>query len=149
MIIRDRTSRVRTFFTASTWIVLALSLCTGAFADSADPLQDELMDLSLDELLSVEVTSVSRRAQSLSTVAAAIFVISEQDIRRSGATTIPDALRMVPGVNVAQIDGNKWAVTARGANGRFAAKLLVLMDGRTIYSPLFYRSVLGYSGHKP
>ena len=84
------------------------------------------MDLSLEELLNVEVTSVSRRAQSLSTAAAAIFVISEQDIHRSGATTIPGALRMVPGVNVAQIDGNKWAVTARGANGRFAAKLLVL-----------------------
>lgn len=98
---------------------------------------DELIDLSLEELLNVEVTSVSRRSQSLSTAAAAAFVVTEQDIRRSGATTIPDVLRMVPGINVAQIDGNKWAVTARGFNGRFAGKLLVLMDGRTIYSPLF------------
>jgi len=111
-----------------------------AFADGADGIdvaQDALMDLSLEELLGVEVTSVSRRSESLSTAAAAIYVVSQQDIRRSGVTTIPDALRMVPGVNVAQIDGNKWAVTARGSNGRYAAKLLVLMDGRTIYSPLF------------
>lgn len=126
MITHSRTSIVRTFFNRSAWSLIAISLSTAAFADGAEPLQDELMDLSLEELLNVEVTSVSRRAQSLSTAAAAIFVISEQDIRRSGATTIPDALRMVPGVNVAQIDGNKWAVTARGANGRFAAKLLVL-----------------------
>ncbi|MDH3440317.1 MAG: TonB-dependent receptor [Gammaproteobacteria bacterium] len=108
-----------------------------ALAADADVAQDDLIELSLEELLNVEVTSVSRRSQSLSTAAAAVFVISEQDIRRSGATTIPGALRMVPGVNVAQIDGNKWAVTARGFNGRFAAKLLVLVDGRTVYTPLF------------
>jgi len=126
MITHNRTSIVRTFLTRSACSLIAISLSGGALADGAEPLQDELIDLSLEELLNVEVTSVSRRAQSLSTAAAAIFVISEQDIHRSGATTIPGALRMVPGVNVAQIDGNKWAVTARGANGRFAAKLLVL-----------------------
>ena len=99
--------------------------------------EDDLMDMSLDELMNLEVTSVSRRPQSLSSAPAAVFVITQSDIRRSGANTLPDALRMAPGVNVAQIDGNKWAVTARGFNGRFAGKLLVLMDGRTIYSPLF------------
>ena len=99
--------------------------------------EDDLMDMSLDELMNLEVTSVSRRPQSLSSAPAAVFVITQSDIRRSGANTIPDVLRMAPGVNVAQIDGNKWAVTARGFNGRFAGKLLVLMDGRTIYSPLF------------
>lgn len=126
------------------WALRCLSLlCAGlllsavTFADGINGTSDELMDLSLEELLNVEVTSVSRRSQSLSTAAAAVFVVTQQDIRRSGATTIPEALRMVPGINVAQIDGNKWAVSARGANGRFAAKLLVLMDGRTIYTPLF------------
>lgn len=98
---------------------------------------DTLMDLSLEALLDIEVTTVSRRGQSLSSAPAAAFVISQSDIRRSGAQSIPDLLRIVPGINVAQIDGNKWAITARGTNGRVAGKLLVLMDGRTVYSPLF------------
>ena len=106
-------------------------------ADAPGGNPDELLDMSLEELLDVEITSVSKRSQSLSTAPAAVFVISQQDMRRSGAQTIPDALRMVPGMNVAQIDGNKWAVTARGFNGRYAAKLLVLIDGRSIYTPLF------------
>ena len=114
-----------------------LTLPSGAFASELAESENGLMDLSIEELLDLEVTTVSRRKQSLSSAAAAVFVITEQDIRRSGASSIPDALRMVPGVNVAQIDGNKWAVTARGFNGRYAGKLLVLMDGRTLYSPLF------------
>lgn len=122
---------------ASALAACALTLNARAQTAPFDDPPGDLIDLSLEELLNVEVTSVSRRSQSLSTAAAAAFVVTEQDIRRSGATTIPDVLRMVPGINVAQIDGNKWAVTARGFNGRFAGKLLVLMDGRTIYSPLF------------
>jgi iron complex outermembrane recepter protein len=94
-------------------------------------------NLSLEDLMSMEVTSASRKSQSLAYTAAAVFVISQEDLRRSGVTTIPDALRMVPGVTVAKIDSSKWAVTARGFNGRFARKLLVLIDGRCIYSPLF------------
>jgi iron complex outermembrane receptor protein len=97
---------------------------------------DFLADLSLEELLSTEITTLSRKAESLGTAPAAVHVISQTDIRRSGARTLPDLLRMVPGMQVAQIDGSKWAVTSRGANGRFANKLLVLMDGRTLYSPL-------------
>jgi iron complex outermembrane receptor protein len=100
-------------------------------SDAAD-----LVDLSLEELLNMEITTLSRKAEDLGDAPAAVFVISQKDIQRSGARTIPDLLRMVPGMQVAQIDGNKWAVTARGANGRFANKLLVLMDGRTLYSPL-------------
>jgi len=98
---------------------------------------EELINLSLAELLQVTVTSVSRKPQALSTSPAAIFVVSQDDIRRSGARTIPDVLRMVPGIQVAQVDASTWAVTARGSNGIFANKLLVLMDGRTLYDPLF------------
>jgi iron complex outermembrane receptor protein len=97
----------------------------------------DLTDLSIEDLMNISVTSVSKRSQPLSEAAAAVFVITQEDIRRSGATTIPDALRMVPGVQVARIDANKWAVTARGANGRFANKLLVLLDGRSVYTPVF------------
>ncbi len=95
-----------------------------------------LADLSLEELLNMEITTLSRKAEDLADAPAAVFVISQNDIARSGARSIPDLLRMVPGMQVAQIDSNKWAVTARGANGRFANKLLVLMDGRSVYSPL-------------
>ena len=97
----------------------------------------DLTSLSLEQLMDIEITSVARKPQKLAETPAAAFIITQEDIRRSGAMTIMHAIRMAPGVQVAQIDGNKWAVTARGANGRFANKLLVLMDGRTIYSPFF------------
>lgn len=97
----------------------------------------DLTDLSLEALMDIEITSVSRKPQKMANAAAAAFVINQEDIRRSGATTIPDLLRMVPGVQVARIDASKWAVSIRGFNGRFANKLLVLKDGRSIYTPLF------------
>ena len=115
---------------------LAGILAAGLGPSEADA-QDDVFELSLAELLNIEVTSVSKRAQRLSDAAAAVFVITADDIRRSGVTTIPDALRLAPGVQVASIDGSNWAVTARGFNGRFANKLLVLIDGRTVYTPLF------------
>jgi iron complex outermembrane receptor protein len=93
--------------------------------------------MSVEDLMNVQVTSVSKRSQKLADAAAAIFVITQEDIRRSGATSIPEALRMVPGLQVARIDENKWAITSRGFNGRFANKLLVLIDGRSVYTPLF------------
>lgn len=96
-----------------------------------------LLDLSLEDLMKIEVTSVSKKAQSLADAAAAVFVINQEDIKRSGATNIPDVLRMAPGVEVGRIDSNKWAVSARGFNGRFANKLLVLIDGRSIYTQAF------------
>ncbi len=130
---RQRAAR----FIVAVSAVLAAVPSAAFDADAPGGNPDELLDMSLEELLDVEITSVSKRSQSLSTAPAAVFVISQQDMRRSGAQTIPDALRMVPGMNVAQIDGNKWAVTARGFNGRYAAKLLVLIDGRSIYTPLF------------
>lgn len=97
----------------------------------------QLVELSFDELLNIEITSVSKKAERLRDAPAAIHVISAADLRRSGARSIPDALRMVPGVQVAQIDANKWAVSARGFNGRFANRLLVLIDGRSVYSPVY------------
>ncbi|HEY6267970.1 MAG TPA: TonB-dependent receptor [Candidatus Acidoferrum sp.] len=87
--------------------------------------------------MNLEVTSVSKKEQKMSQVAAAIFVITQEDIHRSGATNIPDLLRMVPGLNVAQINSNTWAISARGFNFQFASKLLVLIDGRAVYTPLF------------
>ncbi len=127
-----------------------LRLCIGLICYSANAFQafaadterrpdepSDLTELSLEELLNVEVTSVTKQAQPLSQTAAAIFVLTQEDIRRSGATSIPEALRMVPGLQVARLDSSKWAISARGFNGRFANKLLVLIDGRTVYTPLF------------
>ncbi len=98
---------------------------------------DEVPDIGLDELVNAEVVTASRRAQSLHQVAAAVFVITREDIARSGARSLADALAMAPGMEVARIGNNRWAVSARGYNGRFANKLQVLRDGRSLYSPPF------------
>jgi iron complex outermembrane recepter protein len=99
--------------------------------------QTDLTQLSIENLMNVEVTSVSKKEQKLSRVASAVFVITAEDIRRSGAGNIPDLLRMVPGLQVAQISSSTWAITARGFDGQYSNKLLVLVDGRTVYSPIF------------
>ncbi|MGB0127523.1 MAG: TonB-dependent receptor [Rhodocyclaceae bacterium] len=124
-------NRVRVVFLRPAWLGMALSLLAqGAFG------QSDVLDLSLEELLNVEVTTASRKSQRLQEVAAAVFVIAREDIERSGATSIPDALALAPGVQVARLGNNRWAVSVRGFNGRFGNKLLVLRDGRSIYSPL-------------
>lgn len=99
--------------------------------------QADLTNLSIEDLMNFKVTSVSKTQQSLSRAASAIFVITPEAIRRSGANNIPDLLRMVPGLDVAQINANTWAVSARGFNAKFSNELLVLMDGRTVYTPTF------------
>ncbi|MGD9211103.1 MAG: TonB-dependent receptor plug domain-containing protein, partial [Desulfobacteraceae bacterium] len=96
-----------------------------------------LKNLSIEELLQTEVTSVSKRSEQLFDAAAAVFVITQEDIKRSGARSIPEALRMVPGLQVAHINGSTFAITARGFNEWFSNKLLVLIDGRSVYTPLF------------
>ena len=96
-----------------------------------------LKKLSLAQLMNIEVTTVSRSDSTVGQSPAAVTVISQEDIRRSGATTFPELFRRVPGMNVARIDGNKWIVSARGFGDRFAGKLLVQIDGRTIYTPVF------------
>src|SRR6184192_484483 len=97
----------------------------------------DISRMSIEELMNVEVTSVAKRPQRVADAAAAVFVITQEDIRRSGAASIPEALRMVPGLQVARIDENKWAIGSRGFNSRFDNKLLVLIDGRSVYTPLF------------
>src|SRR5437667_428942 len=87
--------------------------------------------------MDVDVTSVSRKAEPLGQTAAAITLITTEDIRRSGATSIPELLRLVPGLDVARFNPGSWAISARGFNSTAANKLLVLIDGRTVYSPLF------------
>ncbi|HYL73626.1 MAG TPA: TonB-dependent receptor plug domain-containing protein, partial [Bryobacteraceae bacterium] len=99
--------------------------------------QPDLTEASLEQLMNVQVTSVSKKEQKLARTAAAVFVISQEDIRRSGAINIPDLLRMVPGVQVARIDANAWAISIRGFNTRYSNKVLVLIDGRSVYSPSF------------
>lgn len=100
---------------------------------------DALIDFPLEELMQMEATvsSVSKREESLKNIPAAIFVVTREDIRRSAATSVPDALRMVPGLQVAKISASEWAVSARGLGGRFSRYLLVLIDGRSIYTSLF------------
>jgi iron complex outermembrane receptor protein len=114
---------------------IALLACLALPAGSAQA--PDLTQKSLEDLMNIDVTSVSKKAQKTSETAAAVFVISAEDIRRSGALNIPDLLRMVPGLDVAQIDGSQWAISARGFNGQYSNKLLVLIDGRTVYTPVF------------
>jgi len=99
----------------------------------------DLTELSLEELMNVnvEATSVARKPQRVSKSAAAVYVITSEEIRRSGLTTIPEILRHVPGLEVARVSSNTWAITSRGFNSQFSNKLLVLVDGRTVYTPLF------------
>lgn len=97
---------------------------------------NDLSQLALEDLMNIRVTSVSKTDQKMSQVAAAIFVITSEDIQRAGVTNIPDLLRMVPGMEVSQINANAWAVSARGFNDQFSNKLLVLIDGRAVYTVL-------------
>jgi iron complex outermembrane recepter protein len=101
--------------------------------------EQDLTDLDLETLMGMDVavTSATRREQASADAAAAVYVITREDIRRSGATSLPEVLRMAPGVQVARINTRAWAVSARGFNSRFANKLLVMVDGRSIYTPVF------------
>jgi iron complex outermembrane receptor protein len=119
------------------WSVLVgLLLAVPAWPQNS-PNPADLSGKSLEDLMNIEVTSVSKREEKLSRTAAAVFVITQEDIRNSGATNIPDLLRIVPGLDVAQIDASTWAISARGFNQQSSDKLLVLIDGRTVYNPLF------------
>jgi iron complex outermembrane receptor protein len=124
------------------WVLAALTaltVCAVARAQDSQGQQkaEDLANASLEDLMKVEVTSVSNKEQTLSRTAAAVFVITQEDIARSGATNIPDVLRIAPGLDVAQINASTWAVSARGLNGQFSNELLVLIDGRNVYTPSF------------
>jgi iron complex outermembrane receptor protein len=131
MTIHDRSARH-----SGRAFLLALALATPVFA-APDTTTGSLKQLSVEELMNVEVYSASRHLEPSQTAPSAIFVLTNDDIRRSHATSVPQALRLVPGVQVGRVDGNKWAVSMRGFNSREANKLLVLVDGRSIYDPLF------------
>jgi iron complex outermembrane recepter protein len=117
---------------------LARAATPGATADTVSAeSSDRLMGLSLEELANVKVSSVSKREEPWFQAPAAVYVITSADIERSGARSIPEILRLVPGMEVSRIDADKWAVSARGFNDRFAMKLLVLVDGHSVYTQLF------------
>ena len=123
--------------------LLFLSFCLArpcfAGSSSSDPLPEDLTEVGLEQLLSfdIEVTSPAKKKQKLSEVASAVYILTSEDIRRSGVNHVADALRLVPGVNVARVTANQWAISLRGFNQAFANKLLVLIDGRSIFTPLF------------
>ncbi len=98
---------------------------------------DTLMEVPLEELFQITVTSPAKKEQPLYKTASAIYVLTGEDLRRTGATSVQEALRLVPGMMVAQIDSASWAISARGFNNRFANKLQVMIDGRSIYTPVF------------
>lgn len=130
--IRRRALRALLYATAT----LALQ----AGDESAVPVRD-FGDLSLEELMNETVTSVSKKEQKRADAAAAVTVLSNDDIRRSGVTTLADALRLVPGMTVGSVNSHSWSVSARGFNNLYANKLLVLVDGRAVYSPVFAGAV--------
>lgn len=120
--------------------------CTGAIAAtifSANALAAEspsiqnLAGLTIEELSNIEITSVSRHAEKLSSAPASIYVITAEDIRRSGVTSLAEALRLAPNLQVARVNTGSYAISARGFNNGIGNKLLVLIDGRTVYTPLF------------
>ncbi len=130
--------------TAIRWVLCLLLTAAASPAavqasqDAAPPLDPTVLKrLSVEELMEIDVTSVSKRSEPLSTAAAAISVITAEDIRRYGATSLPELLRLATGLEVARADGHTWAISARGLNITTANKLQVLIDGRSIYTPLF------------
>lgn len=123
---------------ATVVIVLAHSLsCVGLAEATAVEPKNEYLDMDISQLMKITVTSVSKKPQTVADAAAAVFVISQEDIRRSGATTIADALAMAPGLQVARISSSKWSISSRGFAGYASNKLLVLIDGRSVYSPAY------------
>jgi iron complex outermembrane recepter protein len=123
-------------------LCIPLLICGLLLADQTNADGElDLTALSLEDLMEIQVSLAVRSEGRLFDTPAAAYVLTGEDIRRSGANSLPEALRLVPGVEVARIDANKWAVATRGFNGRFANKLLVLIDGRAVYTP-FYSGVM-------
>src|SRR5467141_2246232 len=122
------------------FLLLVGGLVKTCWADARQTDQNNsgpLKQLSLEQLGDIEVTTASKEPEQLRRTPAAIYVLTQEDIRRSGATSIPDILRLVPGVEVARIDSNKWSLGVRGFTGRLSRSVLVMIDGRSVYTPLF------------
>src|SRR5581483_9998214 len=126
--------KLRLAFREEIWWFLVLALATSPLFSQTSSTGD-LTEVNLEDLMNIEVTSASKKDQKLSRTASAMFVITREDIEHSGSTTLPDLLRMVPGVQVAQINASKWAISIRGFNGQYSNKLLVMVDGRTVFTP--------------
>ena len=120
-----------------TFLLFSFMVSASAQSDVTNSVTADLSDLSLSELSRTTITSVSKKPENVADTASAAFVITQEDIRRSGALSVPEALRMVPGVHVARANDGDWYVAVRGFNGELSNKLLVLIDGRSIYSPVF------------
>jgi iron complex outermembrane receptor protein len=118
-------------------VALAFAFGSPCLAGDAQPDSQALKKLSIEELMDIDVTLTSRRPEPVRTAAAAISVITGDDIRRAGVTTIGDAIALADGVHVARLNNGTWAISARGFNQNTSNKLLVMVDGRTVYSPLF------------
>jgi len=128
--------------------VVKTALCLGLLAgfvpvswadatETSEPTEGRLTQVSLEQLGQIEVTTASKRPVKISRTPAAIYVVTQEDIRRSGATSIPEALRLVPGVEVARIDSNTWSLGVRGFGSALSRSVLVLIDGRSVYTPLY------------
>src|SRR6195952_2358743 len=124
-------------FGISMWHIPVVAQVKNTRPDTSLFSLQQIKKLSVEELMNIQVTSVSKRPEKLSEVASAIQVITQEDIRRSGATSVPEALKLAPNLEVARYNSYAWIITARGFSNVFANKLLVMIDGRTVYSPLF------------
>lgn len=113
---------------------LLYSMVTPVFANAGN---EDILEMDLANLMEVQITSAGRKPQVLSDVPAAVYVIHREKLLESGATTIAEALRLVPGLQVARINANRWAISSRGFNGSFSNKLLVQIDGRSVYTPSY------------
>lgn len=119
-------------------LVQALLLLYGvAPVLATDKILQQYLDMDLVQLMEVTITSVAKKPQTLADSAAAVFVISQEDIRRFGVTSIPEALAMAPGLQVARISASRWSISSRGFAGFTSNKLLVLIDGRSVYTPAY------------
>jgi iron complex outermembrane recepter protein len=115
--------------------LLGLALAWSGVA--AAPAEPDLTEIGFEALMNLEVTTVSKRPEKWAETGAAVYVITQEDIERSGVTSIPEALRLAPGVHVARINASQWSIGVRGFGSRLSRSLLVMIDGRTVYSPLF------------
>lgn len=127
----------QTVLLLAVWAAALVAPVLSGQTKPAIPAPNVLKKMSMEELMDLVVTSVAKHPEKLSEAASAIQVITADDIRRAGATSLPEALRLAGNLEVAQVDARQWAITARGFNNVFAAKMLVLIDGRTVYTPLY------------
>jgi iron complex outermembrane receptor protein len=117
--------------------IAVVLLCVAQLCAQKDENQPDLSSMSVEDLMNLQVTTAGKIEQKLSQIPSPVYVITAEDIRRSGLTSVPEALRLAPGVEVAQINSSTWAIAIHGFNSRYANKLLVLVDGRTVYSATF------------